>query len=556
MIRLEKSLFHSAFAMLMACSLVLVLSINCGVVQASTGVAGIIGSNTVWTRANSPYVVTGNVLVDNGVTLTIEAGVTVNLNDFYIMVNGTLRAQGTETDPIQFSGGEIVFTQHSQSWNKQTGSGSIIEYANLPSTHIKISFVSPKINGNNISNISLGGSTILTNNIISQTIAASSKLDSPILTGNTILQGGYFEASGAAVISHNTISGEFSCSSSDTVSYNTVSGSLTVGGSALVTNNNVSGSMGVSGSVVASNNIVSDSIQPSVCATVTNNIMSRVFVSYAKWVIISNNIIHGGIRLQPPMRSFVNASILNNTITGADVGIYLSPTSAINLIGGCASDAYIYGNIIANCSTAGIQVEGVAAAQGGYEPDNTAIIVANTIVNTTCGIDIKGGINEIRNNVIAENELGISYGSTIEGNLIINNTCGIKGGHKVKNNTIANNSVGIESTSIQTLVYNNIYDNSEYNIKFLSTSSLNATYNWWGTTDTEAIAQTIYDYYEDFYLGKVNFTPLLTEPNPQSPSLQDVVVPEFPSWILVPMFLLATLAVASLRTKTTRRTEK
>ncbi|PVX23672.1 MAG: hypothetical protein CW691_09945, partial [Candidatus Bathyarchaeum sp.] len=107
-----------------------------------------------------------------------------------------------------------------------------------------------------------------------------------------------------------------------------------------------------------------------------------------------------------------------------------------------------------------------------------------------------------------------------------------------------------------TLVYNNIYDNSEYNINFLSTSSLNATYNWWGTTDTEAIAQTIYDYYEDFYLGKVNFTPLLTEPNPQSPSLQDVVIPEFPSWILVPLFLLATFAVASLRTKTIRRTEK
>ena len=42
-----------------------------------TEVSGIISSNTTWTLENSPYIVTGNILLNEGITLTIEAGVTV-----------------------------------------------------------------------------------------------------------------------------------------------------------------------------------------------------------------------------------------------------------------------------------------------------------------------------------------------------------------------------------------------------------------------------------------------------------------------------------------------
>jgi len=46
-------------------------------VAAATNVSGTISTNTTWTAANSPYVMTGNVTVNAGVTLTIEPGVTV-----------------------------------------------------------------------------------------------------------------------------------------------------------------------------------------------------------------------------------------------------------------------------------------------------------------------------------------------------------------------------------------------------------------------------------------------------------------------------------------------
>lgn len=44
----------------------------------ATNVSGTISTNTTWSQVNSPYVMTGNVTVAAGVTLTIEPGVIVH----------------------------------------------------------------------------------------------------------------------------------------------------------------------------------------------------------------------------------------------------------------------------------------------------------------------------------------------------------------------------------------------------------------------------------------------------------------------------------------------
>jgi len=58
----------------------------------------------------------------------------------------------------------------------------------------------------------------------------------------------------------------------------------------------------------------------------------------------------------------------------------------------------------------------------------------------------------------------------------------------------------------------NIHDNSLRNIVNNSTSNVNATTNWWGTTNETLIEERIYDYYDDYLLGRVIYKPYLTEP--------------------------------------------
>jgi len=61
----------------------------------------------------------------------------------------------------------------------------------------------------------------------------------------------------------------------------------------------------------------------------------------------------------------------------------------------------------------------------------------------------------------------------------------------------------------QTLENNNIYDN-DTNIDNQTNLNIIIQHNWWGTTDTHAIEQKIWDYYDDPSKGKVNYEPVAT----------------------------------------------
>jgi len=99
---------------------VLTLSVTANNGFADTPVSGSIDSNTTWTLANSPYIVTGNVLVMQGVTLTIEPGVTVKFDSARVLhIEGTLIARGTsnrisftsnQPTPAPGDWGYILFT--------------------------------------------------------------------------------------------------------------------------------------------------------------------------------------------------------------------------------------------------------------------------------------------------------------------------------------------------------------------------------------------------------------------------------------------------------------
>lgn len=103
-----------------------------------TNVGGIISTNTTWNLAGSPYVVTQNTLVDLGVSLTVDAGVTVKFNTTKVLqVKGTLRSIGTTNDKIYFTSnaanpvagdwGYISFEDQSANYDTVTGSGCVLK---------------------------------------------------------------------------------------------------------------------------------------------------------------------------------------------------------------------------------------------------------------------------------------------------------------------------------------------------------------------------------------------------------------------------------------------
>jgi hypothetical protein len=387
---MRKSLLVAFLAVLVVCVIVASAQLF-NTVKAATNVSGIISSDTTWTKANSPYNLTGNVLVDSGVTLTIEADTTLNFNDHYIRVNGSLTiqpdvtiniksvvgggsiqvngvmtARGTSTNPIHVNGGSyyyawiappvyssIVFSQSSVGWNEQTGSGCIIENVILSSTNIDIN-------------------------------------NSPKITDNTFINNsGVTVSGGSPVISKNTINGPISIS----------------GGS----------------------------------PTISNNYIKNGQIFYYS--------DYGG--------DYV--TIIDNVISHARGQ---SSSTGIWFLGGSA---------------------------GGH-----VLIERNLITNSDVGIEIfNPNTNDLQTSL------------TIQKNTIINNIVGIS----------------IKDPCSPTIINNNIYNNStNIELSLYASNDIDVTYNWWGTTDTQAISQSIVDFEDDFNLGKVTFVPFLTEPNPEAPT--------------------------------------
>jgi len=90
-----------------------------------TAVSGAIASNTVWTLAGSPYIVTDNIDVSESATLTIEPGVVVKFSaNTGMELHGYLSAIGTETNRIVFTSN--LTSPTIGSWNGITVIGTSI----------------------------------------------------------------------------------------------------------------------------------------------------------------------------------------------------------------------------------------------------------------------------------------------------------------------------------------------------------------------------------------------------------------------------------------------
>lgn len=204
--------------------------------------------------------------MSEGATLTIEAGAAVDLNGYDVLVNGTLRAIGSTTEKIYISNSvRIEFTQYSNGWNEQTGSGCIIENVVLDVSEISSS-VSLKINHSSMQEISIECDLL--------------------------------------VISNSTITSGLSVDGSAEILGNTIDGLSIVGGSPVVSNNVIEAISGSGDSPVISDNTIG-------AIGGYSSLDWRIVYFSANSPIISNNIIERGIQL-----TGTSPVITNNTILG------------------------------------------------------------------------------------------------------------------------------------------------------------------------------------------------------------------------------------------------
>jgi hypothetical protein len=418
-----------------------------GRAQSGTNVSGIISQDTTWTISGSPYTLTGNTLVYQAVTLTIQPGVIVNLGSYYIEVNGTLSATGNSNEKITFNGGQIIFTTASNGWNEQTNSGCTIEYSVIDQT--SISSTNPiKIDNCIINSQITVASSVILNNIVTGNISSQSAIPAVDESNPPV---------DTSVISGNNVNG------------NIVIGAVTMG--ALTA-------------------------PYEACSVFSNT--------------VDGSIISGSPQGTP--------QIFNNTVS----------------VGGIGCDGY--GSIFNNC---------IYGCKEGISLYTERVFGGNLPCYAT-----------VENNLVIDNSEGISIDLTeVFGGGSFTPT--------ILNNTISWNQIGISLSELgynktPTIQNNNLQNNSNYNFYLQAPNNVDATYNWWGTTNQQAINQTIYDFKNDFNLGTVSFVPFLTEPNPQAPSQNTPLptpnpttsssptppVPEFPALAIVLPLLLSMLLIA------------
>jgi hypothetical protein len=183
-------------------------------------------------------------------------------------------------------------------------------------------------------------------------------------------------------------------------------------------------------------------------------------------------------------------------------------------------------------------------------------VLTNNIIKQTSNSLTVGALSGaiVSSNIIEGT--GNGYGVRASSNTIISNNI-IRGFHSgirslsydynqsIFDNTIANNSIGLRLTVPALFYHNNIENYSQYSVYCATSDNVNATYNWWGTTNRQEIGQKIFDNKNDSNLGTVTFEPFLTQPNPNATPSANTQTSQFPSPLIFAILAVSIAAVAA-----------
>ena len=299
----------------MFASFALVADLDFGSAQPSTQVSGVLTDDTVWGKQGSPYVFVGAVGVPAGVTLTVEAGVVVNVGSYYLEVNGTLNVEGTGSENVFLLADENPIHGPAISWVAAVPVGQghnniVVAYGN-PTVNIKNAVL------NNTSLFGLGTSSEAT-----VTIKDCALLNSAVniwgsITVSSSYSTGAILSRGNSNFTSNTFLGGVEVSGAFTVIGNNITNA---GGAAVM----AWGSGAISGNIIwGSSYGVTQDDKTTLSATVERN-------------LITNNTC--GIYLRD---SSDDAVIKDNTFAVNNVGVS-NPSNRVAIAGNSFIDNAVY----------------------------------------------------------------------------------------------------------------------------------------------------------------------------------------------------------------------
>jgi hypothetical protein len=430
--------------------------------NAQTSVSGQIATNTTWTLANSPYIVTGNILVPSGVTLTIEPGVVVKVNNgLYIKIQGELIAIGTSSSKIIITSSNTL--KFKGDWDKIWLAGVATNFDS---------------NNNYVSGTIIKHCEISYANEGLRIDDSSFFLSSSIIENNN--QGINFKKVFNSIIADNIFRSNINGTNTSAGTENNGQGSFNNNKFLRNTFENNSGDGLIFGGYMnnASNNLIKNNI-------VKNNLGSGMNFSWGDVVRgFANNVIEGNI---------IYGNSLNGIIIGRDSNSIIKNIIISNGRSGIAiSGTYIYEgliiekNIIGNNSNFGIDLSSNTNSIVRYN----SILNSGSKTNGKPSIGIPSSYIESKNNVISFNTIFNSVNNDIEL---------FYGPNVINNNNI-------------------IKSNGEFKIKLTSNGyTSNAENNYWGTITESEIQLSIYDNSDNFERGIVSYSPFLLTPNTTAP---------------------------------------
>lgn len=193
----------------------------------------------------------------------------------------------------------------------------------------------------------------------------------------------------------------------------------------------------------------------------------------------------------------INIQIENNTVRFNYYGIYtnINDPYALNLT--------VARNNVTN------NVYGMYESSAMYHGPSNITITQNYIASNQDGLSLWTGLSggstsvEVSNNNITLNSgVGIEVGGW-----------GTDGVLSITGNVITGNDIGVygyrSDTSNVHIHFNDIYDSTSHDFRVSSYNDWNATHNYWGTTNATIISECIYDFFDDFTVGRAYYSPAL-----------------------------------------------